>query len=80
MHYRSTLAEFHGFDRFSYRMTTTISRFSDADNDRAVNVEVTVVSDPDTASISKSLDSGATGLLSLLMLSLLMVCRRIRIR
>lgn len=80
VHYRSTLAEFHGFDRFTYRMTTTISRFSDADNDRAVNVEVTVVSDPDTASISKSLDSGATSLLSLLMLSLLMVCRRIRIR
>ncbi len=77
--YKATLSNFHGFDKFAYLMTTTISRFSDAsNNDRFVRVDVKVVSEPDTSTSSKSLDTGATGLFSLFMLSLLMVWRRLR--
>ncbi len=76
--YTATLADFHGFDTFSYGLTTTISRFSDAKNDRSVKISVNVVSAPATGLTSKSLDTGSTGIFSLLMLSLLMVWRRIR--
>jgi rhombotarget A family protien len=76
--YNTTLPDFHGFDKFSYLMTTTISRFSDARNDQEVKISVKVVSDPDTPISSKSLDTGTTSIFSLLMLSLLMVWRRTR--
>ena len=76
--YNTTLPDFHGFDKFSYLMTTTISRFSDARNDQEVKIDVKVVSDPDTPLSSRSLDSGTTSIFSLLMLSLLMVWRRTR--
>lgn len=76
--YSTTLPDFHGFDKFSYLMTTTISRFSDARNDQEVKIDVKVVSDPPGTLSSKSLDTGATSIFSLLMLSLLMVWRRTR--
>ena len=76
--YTSTLNNFHGFDKFTYAMTTTISRFSDATNDQFVPIDVKVVSEPDGSLSSKSLDTGATSLLSLIMLSLFMVWRRTR--
>ena len=76
--YNTTLPDFHGFDKFSYLMTTTISRFSDARNDQEVKIDVKVVSDPPGTLSSKSLDSGTTSIFSLLMLSLLMVWRRTR--
>jgi len=76
--YNTTLPDFHGFDKFSYLMTTTISRFSDARNDQEVKIDVKVVSDPATPLSSKSLDTGTTSIFSLLMLSLLMVWRRTR--
>lgn len=76
--YTATLADFHGFDKFTYGMTTTISRFSDAKNDQSVKVDVKVVSEPASGLSNKSLDTGATSIFSLLMLSLLMVWRRTR--
>ncbi len=76
--YNTTEPDFHGFDKFSYLMTTTISRFSDARNDQEVKIDVRVVSDPANSLSSKSLDTGTTSIFSLLMLSLLMVWRRTR--
>ena len=76
--YTATLADFHGFDKFTYGMTTTISRFSDAENNQSVAVNVKVVSEPDNSLPNKSLDTGVTSILSLIMLSLLMVWRRTR--
>ena len=76
--YYTSSPDFHGYDDFSYGMTTTLSRFSDAINNQQVKIKVRVVSDPPGSLSSKSLDSGATSILSLLMLSLLMVWRRIR--
>jgi rhombotarget A family protien len=76
--YTSTLTNFHGFDKFTYGMATTISRFSDAENNQLVAVNVKVVSEPNSSLSDKSLDTGATSILSLIMLSLLMVWRRTR--
>ena len=76
--YTATLADFHGFDKFTYGITTTISRFSDAENNQSVAVNVKVVSEPNNSLSDKSLDTGATSILSLIMLSLLMVWRRTR--
>jgi rhombotarget A family protien len=76
--YSTTNREFHGFDKFSYTVVTTLSRFSDAINDRTLTTQVRVVSEPPGSPPSKSLDSGAMGFYSLFMLSLLMLWRRIR--
>ncbi|MDO8416021.1 MAG: choice-of-anchor Q domain-containing protein [Agitococcus sp.] len=76
--YTATLDDFHGFDKFTYGITTTISRFSDAENNQSVAVNVKVVSEPNNSLSDKSLDTGATSILSLIMLSLLMVWRRTR--
>lgn len=76
--YRPNSSEFHGYEDFDYYLTTTISRFSDADNGKAMKVNVRVVSTPSSSLTSKSLDTGATGLFSLLVMGLLMVWRRIR--
>jgi|GEM_PF-2760343 len=76
--YSTTNPNFHGFDKFSYSVITTLSRFSDAVNDRTLTTQVRVVSEPPGSPPSKSLDSGSMGFYSLLMLSLLMLWRRIR--
>lgn len=76
--YATTNPNFHGFDQFSYSIVTTLSRFSDAINDRTLTTRVRVVSEPASSPPSQTLDSGAMGFYSLLMLSLLMLWRRIR--
>ena len=69
----------HGFDKFSYGMVTTLSRFSDAINDRALKINVKVVSEPPESLASKALDNGSMNVFSLLILSsLLAVWRRPR--
>ena len=74
--YSTTNPAFHGFDTFSYSIVTTLSRFSDAVNDRSLKTDVRVVSEPPASLASKTLDSGATGIFSLLMLSSLLVLWR----
>lgn len=74
--YSTTNPSFHGFDTFSYNIVTTLSRFSDAANDKTLRTDVRVVSEPPASLASKTLDSGATGIFSLLMLSSLLVLWR----
>ncbi|RZU45320.1 rhombotarget A family protein [Fluviicoccus keumensis] len=59
---------YHGFDRFSYAYTTTLSRFSDANNDKTVVMSVKVVADPASGIDDKNYAGslGIWGLLSLL--------------
>lgn len=74
--YQATLADFHGYEDFDYYMTTTITRFSDASNSKAMKVNVRVVSDPPTKLQSKSLDTGASSLFSLLIMGCGIFLRR----
>ena len=77
--YSTYNSDFHGFDKFSYGMVTTLSRFSDAINDRALKINVKVVSEPPESLASKALDNGSMNVFSLLILSsLLAVWRRPR--
>lgn len=77
--YSTYNADFHGFDKFSYGVVTTLSRFSDAVNDRALKINVKVVSEPPESLATKSLDNGSMNIFSLLILSsLLVVWRRPR--
>lgn len=67
--YSTTNPDFHGFDKFSYSIVTTLSRFSDAINDRTLTTNVKVVSEPSGSASSKALDSGSMNIFSLLILS-----------
>lgn len=67
--YSTTNPNFHGFDKFSYSIVTTLSRFSDAINDRTLTTNVKVVSEPSGSASSKALDSGSMNIFSLLILS-----------
>lgn len=69
---------FHGLERFAYGVSTTISRFSDASNDRVVRTDLRINSEPNTQTASKALDNGSSSFFSLLILSLLGFCRRLR--
>ena len=77
--YSTNNPNFHGFDKFSYSIVTTLSRFSDANNDKILTTAVKVVSEPPASLESKTLDNGSINILSLLMLSgLLAAWRRSR--
>ncbi len=77
--YSTTNTNFHGFDKFSYSIVTTLSRFSDANNDQILKTDVKVVSEPPSSLESKALDNGSMNIFSLLMLSgLLAAWRRTR--
>lgn len=58
----------HGEDRFSYYLTTTTTRFSDAVNDQSIEVYTKVSQAPDTVfpSYKANMGSGATGWAGLL--------------
>lgn len=75
--YSTTNPEFHGFDKFSYGVITTLSRFNDAINDKVLTTNVKVVSEPPGSLPSKSLDNGANSLFSLLILGFMAFWRRI---
>ncbi|MCB1659604.1 MAG: hypothetical protein KDI39_15405, partial [Pseudomonadales bacterium] len=74
--YSTTNPNFHGFDKFSYSIVTTLSRFSDAINDRTLKTDVKVVSEPPASLESKTLDNGSMNIFSLLMLSGLLAAWR----
>lgn len=77
--YSTSNPNFHGFDQFSYSIVTTLSRFSDAKNDRTLQTNVRVVSEPPASLESKALDNGSINFFSLLILSgLLAMWRRPR--
>ena len=66
---------YHGVDRFTYSISTTLSHFSDAVNDKTLSVNVTIVADPAGTMRSKSF-AGATGILVLAGLAGLVALRR----
>lgn len=62
------LTNFHGFERFSYDVTTTTSRFSDGINDQTINIETTIVQEPPQGNFENkkvNLSGGSTSLLGL---------------
>ncbi|MEC7119555.1 MAG: rhombotarget A [Pseudomonadota bacterium] len=62
------LSDFHGVDRFFYDVLTTTSRFSDGRNDQAMNIETTIVQEPNAGKQNKTVKvaGGSLGLISLL--------------
>lgn len=66
---------YHGVDRFTYTLTTTLSHFSDAINDKTLSVKVTIVADPASTMQSKNF-AGATGFMILAGLAGLVALRR----
>jgi len=66
---------YHGYDRFSYSVSTTLSRFSDAVNNKGFTMNATVVAEPAGTFESKSF-AGAAGIWSLMFLSGLALIRR----
>jgi rhombotarget A family protien len=62
------LTNFHGFERFSYDVTTTTSRFSDGLNDQTINIETTIVQEPPQGNFENkkvNLSGGSTGVFGL---------------
>lgn len=66
-------SSYHGFDLFSYSVTTTLSRFSDANNNRGLITDVKIVADPKQGIESKSFAGpfGIWGIFSLAGLAVL---------
>jgi rhombotarget A family protien len=52
---------FHGSDIFQYNLVTTTTRFSDAENDRLIRVETTIVSEPSGTFPDKTVSAGSVG-------------------
>jgi len=46
LEYNPKIGGFHGSDIFDYTLVTTTTRFSEAENDRVVRVQTTIVSEP----------------------------------
>ena len=70
------LDTYHGRDKFSYSVVTTLSRFSNAVNNRTLTMDVTVVAEPDNTFQSKTFGGGAFGWSGLIMLAGLAISRR----
>lgn len=66
---------YHGFDRFSYAITTTLSRFSDATNKQTLTMSATVVAEP-AGGIGSKTYAGSFGSLGLSILAGLALLRR----
>ncbi|HEX5360838.1 MAG TPA: CSLREA domain-containing protein [Fluviicoccus sp.] len=67
-------SSYHGFDLFSYSVTTTLSRFSDANNNRGLITDVKIVADPKKGIESKSF-AGPFGIWGIFSLAGLVILR-----
>lgn len=67
---------FHGSDIFQYNLVTTTTRFSEAENDRLVRVQTTIVSEPEGKATDKTVSAGSFGWGALGSLMALAIFRR----
>ncbi len=70
-------ANFHGLDDFSYRIATTTSYFSDAQNNKTIRVDTRIVSEPTSGITSKTVGAGGFGVFAVLALAGLAMRRRL---
>jgi rhombotarget A family protien len=70
-------ANFHGFDQFTYKMTTTTSYFSEAVNNKTITVTTKVVNQPTSGISSKTVGAGGFGIFAILALAGFAMHRRL---
>jgi rhombotarget A family protien len=70
-------SDFHGFDLFSYTMTTTTSFFSEAQNNKTITVSTRILQSPRTGITSKTVGAGGMGIFAVLGLMGLALRRRL---
>ena len=70
-------SNFHGFDLFSYSMTTTTSFFSEAQNNKAIAVSTKVLQSPRSGITSKTVGAGGMGIFAVIGLMGLALRRRL---
>jgi rhombotarget A family protien len=70
-------SSFHGFDLFTYSMTTTTSFFSEAQNNKAISISTRVLQSPREGISSKTVGAGGIGILAVFGLMGLALRRRL---
>ena len=70
-------SNFHGFDKFSYTITTSTSYFSDGQNNKTITLTTTIVQSPSAGITSKTVGAGGVGIFAVLGLMGLAIRRRL---
>ncbi len=70
-------SNYHGFDKFSYNMTTTTSFFSEAQNNKTITLTTTIVQAPPAGITSKTVGAGSVGIFGVFALMGLAMRRRL---
>ena len=71
-------SNFHGTDQFSYRVATSTSYFSDAQNNKTITVTTRIVNGPNSGITSKTVGAGGFGIFAILALTGLAMHRRLK--
>lgn len=70
-------SNFHGFDKFSYTITTSTSFFSEGENNKTITLTTTVVQNPPAGITSKTVGAGGVGVFAVFVLMGLAMRRRL---
>jgi rhombotarget A family protien len=70
-------SNFHGYDKFSYTITTSTSFFSDGQNNKTITLTTTIVQAPPAGITSKTVGAGGVGIFAVLGLMGLAIRRRL---
>lgn len=70
-------SNFHGYDKFSYTITTSTSFFSDAQNDKTITLTTTIVQAPPAGITSKTVGAGSGSVFAVFALMVLALRRRL---
>ncbi len=70
-------SNFHGYDQFSYTVTTSTSFFSDGENNKTITLTTTIVQSPPAGITSKTVGAGGMGVFAVFALMGLAMRRRL---
>lgn len=70
-------SNFHGYDKFSYTITTSTSFFSEGENNQTITLTTTIVQAPPTGITSKTVGAGGVGVFAVFVLMGLAMRRRL---
>lgn len=70
-------SNFHGYDKFSYTITTSTSFFSDGENSKTITLTTTIVQAPPAGITSKTVGAGGVGVFAVIVLMGLAMRRRL---
>jgi rhombotarget A family protien len=70
-------SDYHGYDQFSYNISSTTSVFSTAKNDQTINVTTTIVQSQPAGMTSKTVGAGGVGIFAIVTLMGLALRRRL---